>query len=433
MARELVLQGHAVRVLEATDRAGGQVHSVELDGLQVDVGAAHFLTDDGVVRAYLDRIGIADRVVMPLQNSLWLHAAEGETTALPDASLLGIPATPMSADTIRVVGRGAALRALLDALLPGPVGAKAPTLGALVRRRMGDGILERLVAPVVEAERSVHPDDLPMTQVPGLVHHLLRENSLGRAVARMTLEHSAGTTVASLTSGMSGLVDALLAELDRFGVSIEYGARVAEVHPDHVVFASEEGVDSAERPERSGLIVVAAPGLVGAGDGDDAASLAAPHVVHIVTLVLAADEGSEQGLQSAPRGAGVLVARAAVVQARVLEHVSATWPPLAEAAAGRHVVRLRYENLPSVEQARLDAEVLLGVSIPTDRILATTTTSWRPAARIVADDRIRVVGEQVAGAEIAAVIAHARSVALDIGAPSAPPGWPADGAGARLS
>jgi len=73
------------------------------------------------------------------------------------------------------------------------------------------------------------------------------------------------------------------------------------------------------------------------------------------------------------------------------------------------------------------------VSIPTDRILAATTTSWRPAARIVADDRIPVVGEQVAGIGIGAVIAHARSVALAIGAPSAPPGWPADGSGARLS
>ncbi|MDO9591246.1 MAG: FAD-dependent oxidoreductase, partial [Microcella sp.] len=260
VARELVLQGHDVRVLEAADRAGGQVAALDLDGLRLDAGAESFATRDGTVRDYLERLGLADRIIAPLNAPAWLHSADGVTVALPAVSLLGIPASPLSADVVRVVGRRGSWRALLDALLPGPVGSRLPTVGAIVRRRMGDPILERLVAPVVEGIHSTHPDDLPVSAVPGLVHNLLRENSLGRAVARMRIDAPAGSLVASLEGGMSTLVDELLAELDRFGVPIEYGVRVAAVHADRVEITAAD--DGAAEPEvRHGRVIVAAPGL----------------------------------------------------------------------------------------------------------------------------------------------------------------------------
>ncbi|MDE2409690.1 MAG: FAD-dependent oxidoreductase, partial [Actinomycetales bacterium] len=41
-ARRLALLGHEVALLEASDRLGGLIHSVDLDGQQVDVGAEAF-------------------------------------------------------------------------------------------------------------------------------------------------------------------------------------------------------------------------------------------------------------------------------------------------------------------------------------------------------------------------------------------------------
>ncbi|MFN4002537.1 protoporphyrinogen/coproporphyrinogen oxidase [Microcella sp.] len=408
LARELVLQGRRVRVLDASDRAGGQVASIELDGLRLDAGAEAFATRGGTVREYLERIGLADRIIAPRDAPAWLHAAEGQTVPLPAVSLLGIPAAPLAEDVVAVVGRRGAWRGLLDALLPGPVGSRLPTVGALVRRRMGDAILEKLVAPVVGGIHSTHPDDLPVTAVPGLVHNLLRENSLGRAVARMRIDAPAGSLVASLEGGMATLVDALLAELDRFGVPVEYGVRVAEVHPDHVVLASER--DDAEPEVRRGQVVVAAPGLVDPADGASAVQTA----THLALLVLAPDDA----LAAAPRGTGVLVARGTSVVARALTHVTAKWATVQAAAEGREVVRLSYERPPTLEQARRDAEALLGVSIPSDHVLAGEVVTWLRAGRIaVTDDGIPVVGEQVAGTGLAAVIAHARATAERLGAP----------------
>ena len=411
VARELVLHGHSVRVLEAEQHAGGQVSSIELDGLLLDSGAESFATRNGTVRELLEGLGIADRVVSPRDSPAWLHASDGQTVPLPATSLFGIPAMPLADDVVRVVGRRGAWRGMLDALLPGPVGSTLPTVGALVRRRMGDAILERLVAPVVEGIHSTHPDELPVSAVPGLVHNLLRENSLGRAVARMRTDAPAGSLVASLDGGMVTLVDALLAELDRFGVPVEYGVRVAAVHTDHVVLARDEGDENEglEPEVRYGRVVIAAPGLVGPADGSDALQT----TTHLVLLVLAPDAA----LAVAPRGTGVLVARGGDVVARALTHVTAKWSSVHAAADGREVVRLSYEQPPSLERARRDAEVLLGVSLPSDRVIAGEIVTWLRAGRIVVDEGVPVVGEQVAGTGLAAVIAQARAVAERLDTP----------------
>ncbi|KRF33229.1 NAD(P)/FAD-dependent oxidoreductase [Yonghaparkia sp. Soil809] len=417
VARELVLQGHRVRVLEADDRAGGQLLRKTIAGIPLDAGAEAFATRGGTVRTYLERLGIADRVVAPLDAPAWLHARTGTTVPLPAVSLLGIPSAPLAEDVVAVVGRRAAWRGMTDALLPGPVGAKSATLGELVRRRMGDGILEQLVAPVVEGIHSKHPDELPVSVAPGLVHHLLRENSLARAVARLRTDAPAGSLVAGLAGGMGMLVDALLAELDRYGVTVEYGVRVAEVHADRVVLAIDPDADDADEPEgevREGLVVVAAPGLVDPADGRAATRTA----THLMTLVIEAGTDAARALAENPRGTGVLVARGTDVTARALTHVSAKWAWVREAAAGREVLRLSYESLPSADTARRDAELLLGVRIPEIAVVAAEATTWLRAGRFEAAPGIPITGEQVSGTGLASVIDHAHRLAEIIGPPA---------------
>jgi protoporphyrinogen/coproporphyrinogen III oxidase len=401
-ARELVLQGFAVRVLEADTVAGGQVRAHEVDGIRLDAGAESFATRGGVVRDYLARLDLEHRIVSPNDRGAWLHSAEDRAARLPAVSLLGIPSAPLAADVVSIVGRSDAWRGMLDTVLPGPVGAKAATVGELVRRRMGDGILEKLVAPVVEGIHSRHPDDLPLDAVPGLVHHLLRENSLGRAVARLRIDAPAGSLVAGLDGGMSVLVEALLAELDRFGVPVHYGTRVAEVHDDRVVLATDDPDHDGEQLE--GRIVVAAPGLVGAGTRT---------ATHLVTLVVDADSlASADSLvgthdrAEAPRGTGVLVARGSSVRARALTHLTAKWEWVRAAARGREVLRLSYEHDATVDQAREDAATLLGIELPAASVVGSTVTTWHRAGRIDASGSIPIVGEQVAGTGLAAIIDH---------------------------
>ncbi len=86
-------------------------------------------------------------------------------------------------------------------------------------------------------------------------------------------------------------------------------------------------------------------------------------------------------------------------------------------------MRLSYEQPVDVEQARRDASVLLGVSIPADSIEHVETVSWNRAQRITVDNELPLIGEQVAGTGLAAVIARAVAAAREFGAPTdnAPP------------
>lgn len=426
-ARELVLLGHRVRVLEATDRAGGQLAAADLDGLRVDVGADRFCPEEDLLQ-FVARLGAADRVEEAGPSRTWVRTADRRTTPLPEPNWLGIPLAPLSADAVTIMGRRAGWRAQLDALLPGPVGARAATLGALVRRRLGHHALESLVTPVVFALRGAHPDHVPLGQVPGLAHHLLRENSLARSVARVRLEGAVAgqldRAIATLAGGTVTLVDLLLAELDRFGVPIEFGVTVSGVAGDHVVLAGPgpapgEQFDPDSDRIRRGRVLVAAPGLVDGKTGEPGTSYSGI----VATLIVDPSVGLENALPGVAPGVGVVVDPASGSAVRSLDLPTARWAGLRVTAAGRSVVRVHYadaeaEHSLDPEQARRDTEELLSVSIPPAAVRAADLRAWRTAPVIVPADAPPVVGEQIVGADLARVVAHARATARAVGAPA---------------
>lgn len=395
-ARRLALAGSDVLVLEATDAVGGQVARHTVGGLVLDAGAESFATRGGTVAALARALGLGDDIVAPSGSPAWLHRADGSSIALPATSLLGIPAVPLAADVIAAIGMRAALRAQLDTLLIGQVGMRARTLGELVRRRMGRGVLDGLVAPVVRGVHSADPDDLELDRVaPGLRAAFRSATNLGGAVRSLRERAPAGSQVLGIRGGVFRLVEALTAELHRFGVEVRTSARVEHADPDGVLLAGGERI--------AGPVVIAAPGI-----GEEGG---AGRRVTLVTLVVDAP-----ALDAAPRGTGVLVAEGAAVGARALTHVSAKWHWVAEAAAGRSVLRLSYDGEPDrgdlIERARRDASVLLGTDIP--RPVDAATVTWeRAAPHTHSVDGMSRVGEAVSGTGIAAVVALADSVSID--------------------
>lgn len=383
VARRLAASGARVAVFEASDRLGGTVAGHDVAGIRLDAAAESFAVRGGVVAALLTELGMADDIVEPAPGAAWLQPADGDTVPLPATALLGIPADPLAADVVRVVGRDAAERAV--ALDAAPVAGIPASLGALVRARLGAGVLDRLVAPVVHGVHSQHPDDLPVERAhPGLADAVRATGSLSGAVARLRAAAPPGSAVAGIRGGVHRIVPALAADLERHGGTVHLGARVDDLR----------GLE--------GTVIAAAPGV--------AAPAAPGRRIDLVTLVVEQDE-----LDAAPRGTGLLVAQGAPVGARALTHATAKWAWLREAAAGRHVVRLSYDELPNdpVAAARSDAEVLLGVPLPV--VVGTAHVTWtRPAAASVVPAGVTVVGETVAGSGLAGIIAHAERTAAGL-------------------
>jgi oxygen-dependent protoporphyrinogen oxidase len=396
-ARELADGGVRVTLFEASDRLGGKVGPHTVGGIQLDAGAESFATRGGTVAALATELGLAESIVAPAAGGAWLQPRSGEPLPLPRTGLLGIPAVPLARDVIDIVGLPGALRAQLDALMSGFVGSRERNLGALVRKRMGRAVLDRLVVPVAGAIHSAHPDDLDVDVVaPRLRAALLSEGSLAKAVLTLRAAAPAGSAVQGIRGGMFRLASALAEDLDG-RVSLVLGARVVGVDDSGVTLE-----DGSRHP--SDRVVVAAELNEPTG---------AP--ITLATLVVEA-----AALDTAPRGTGILVAAGTPgVRARALTHASAKWAWLAERAASAHVLRLSYEAAPDAdddlrELARRDAERLLGTAIPDDHVLAFDRQRWRgPSVSRLQQERgaaagVSEVGERVSGAGLAAVIAHAK-------------------------
>jgi oxygen-dependent protoporphyrinogen oxidase len=417
-ARDLALAGRSVVVLEGGPRVGGEVARHTVAGIDLDAGAESFATKGGTVAAFLAELGLGDDVVLPDPRGAWVQHGAGEAFPLPRTGLLGVPGDLGAADVVAVIGAEAAAEAARLDAAPAAVGADELMVGPFVRARMGSAVLDRLVAPIIGGVHSVHPDALPVDRVaPRLRRALQEEGSLAAAVRSVRALAPAGSAVAGLRGGMARLVDALVADLGRLGVRVRLDSPVV-------------AVDARSATLATGERLVAEHVLLAVGDGA-ARALAGrrapePGLITLATIVLRDDR-----LDAGPRGTGVLVAPGAVgVRAKALTHGTVKWPWLAEAAGGRHVLRLSYDSpvvdaaTPDGELRRValaDASTLLGVDLDERSVEGTARVVWDAplpqeapdASPSPLDDVVRV-GGAVAGRGLAAVIARSRRAAAEL-------------------
>jgi len=425
-ARDLAKGGAHVVLVEASDVLGGMIRRHTVAGLDLDMAADSFATRNDAVGRLAIELGLGNDVVTPDPRGAWLMTRDGRTAPIPQTGLLGIPGSPMAADVLAVVGQRAALRAQMDSLLPGPVGANAPSLGAVVRKRMGDRVLDDLVVPIVAGVHSTHPDDLDPDRVaPGLRAALLREGSLARAVLALRARATAGSAVQGIRGGIVRLVDELVADMETYRVDVRLGTRATAIEQHAVEVVDADGATERLPAEH---VLASTP---------DPTRTAAPERTGIELVTLVVDQPE---LDAAPRGTGMLVhPDASGVSAKAITHATVKWPWLAEAAAGRHVLRLSYAtgqqdgtderdgtgasgvatSLPvdpwdeTGTRAARDASAMLGVPVLPDSVRGAARVRWwgpdRSAAGLT--DGVVAIGEVASGRGLAGIVAAARTSA----------------------
>ena len=117
----------------------------------------------------------------------------------------------------------------MDRLRPPLTIGQERSLGRLVRTRMGELVLDRLVAPLSLGAFAIHPDDVDVELVaPGLSNALTRAGSLAGAVAQVRADAArrpATEGLEGIDGGMIRLVDALRERLIGLGATVLVGAR----------------------------------------------------------------------------------------------------------------------------------------------------------------------------------------------------------------
>lgn len=469
-ARECAKVGMRVTLLESTDAVGGALQRAELDGVVLDAGAESYATRGGHVRALIDDLGLTDRIVAPAAGGAWLAGVPGIGAApLPVGGILGIPGNPFQEDVRRILGWSGVWRAYLDRVRPPLTIGHNQSLGRLVASRMGPKVRDRLVAPVTTGVYSASPEDVDVdVAAPGLNAALTRVGSLSGAVlalrdesaSRAAKAQSPGAAVEGLDGGMTVLIDALVADLEKLGGVVRTGVRATAVAKsgDSWTVATEgavervredspsvDGAGSAEAglsdesilaadgvviatPEASARILLSAvaPALASA----DAAE--SPEI-ELVTLLLA-----PSALDGAPRGTGVLTVPGSHT-AKALTHSTAKWEWVRRAAGDRHVVRVSFgaqgepaatAGLDDTAAARLavrEASALLGVSLAQSDVVAAHRSRFvqsQPASIIGSGERrsearaavqavagLAAVGAWLAGTGLAQVVPDAQQEA----------------------
>ncbi len=226
---EAAKAGAEVVVYEAAERAGGRLLTTELAGQPVDEGADAFLARVPWATELCQELGLGDELVSPAQRAAFVYS-RGELRALPLPNVMGVPLDFDALAASGIVSSDGANRARQEPDLAGSPLVGDESVGALMRRRLGDEVAERLVDPLVGGINASSIDDLSVqAAVPQLAEAASRGPSLVQELRRLAASSTADPAAPvfyTLPDGLGRLTDELG---DRLGDRLRLSSPVAEL------------------------------------------------------------------------------------------------------------------------------------------------------------------------------------------------------------
>ena len=343
-AHRLSAAGWDVTLAEATSVLGGAVSPRFLDvpshgetgapetqTLELDGGAESFAVRGAAVRALVEELGLGEKIVAPEPLGSWLHGPAGPVRA-PRLGIVGIPGDLDAEDLAAALTPAGLERARQDAEAPmdrwaAALAAGEPvTVAQVVADRLGDEVLDRLVAPVVAGVHSADPAVVELERVaPGLLAAAVEHGGLAAGVAALRSTGTPGSLVAGLDGGMVRLTGRLVEALREDGATVLRGVRVAALSRVPATGGWWAQISDRDDEVVRGLdvdrVVLAVDGVtawdllapLSAEALDPDAGPALGEGIALATLVVEA-----AGLDDAPRGTGVLVGAGTDVAAKAL-------------------------------------------------------------------------------------------------------------------
>ncbi len=274
--------GWSVIVLEAADRVGGKILTTPFAGRPVDCGADAFLARVPEAVELCEELGLGPLLTSPAQRSALVFAG-GELRRLPAGLVLGVPTDLEALSASGIVSPAAVERARRDLAttqwLPDepsgqPDSDGDESVGSLVRRRLGDEVFERLVAPLLSGVNAGDADRLSVAAGaaqlgaaartdPSLVAGLRSQAAAARAAGA----DPDAPVFRGIPIGTQALTDLLLSRLVAAGVAVHRSC------PAGSIVRGADGrwtVHTPAGPVDADAVVVTTPAFV-------AAELLAPH------------------------------------------------------------------------------------------------------------------------------------------------------------
>jgi oxygen-dependent protoporphyrinogen oxidase len=320
-------------VLEAGDRIGGKLHRVQLAGHWYDTGPEAVLARVPEAVRLVEDLGLADRLIAPATTQASVVLPDGRHP-LPAGTVLGVPA---SADGLEgLLSPQGVARVRAEADLPPFALDRDVAVGSVLRERLGDEIVDRLVEPLLGGVYAGRADELSLqATMPALAAALPAAGSVLAAAAASrdagarSRGDADGPVFATVADGIGSLPDALVAAsgatvrlrtpahgLRRASAGFELSIGPAA---DPELLTADAVLVTAPAAKAARLLADVAPGAVEPLQGIPYASMA------VVAMAFPA--------QRVDAGSGLLVPPVAGRLVKGVTVSSAKWPHLAGAGA----------------------------------------------------------------------------------------------------
>lgn len=169
VASELCRRGdESVAIFESSDHLGGTIATSSQDGFLIDHGADMFATQPGAAVQLCRDLGIDSELIQPsLQRRGAMVWSKGKMHPIPQGFVL------MRATELGPLMRSGLLsipakfRFAMERFISKSPPEKEESVGQFVRRRMGHGVLDHLVAPLVAGIYTADIDRLSMSAAMG--------------------------------------------------------------------------------------------------------------------------------------------------------------------------------------------------------------------------------------------------------------------------
>jgi oxygen-dependent protoporphyrinogen oxidase len=204
-----------VLVLEAGSRIGGKLDRIDLAGRWYDTGPEAVLARVPEAVELIEALGLAEQLVPAQTTQASVVLPEGRFP-LPAGTLQGVPTTADGLDGVLTPAGIARVRAEAE-LPPLQLGGDV-SVGRLLRDRLGDEVVDRLVEPLLGGVYAGRPDDLSLAAtMPALAAQLPAAPSvLAAAIAARDAGARSrgdvdGPVFVTVRDGIGSLPDALVA------------------------------------------------------------------------------------------------------------------------------------------------------------------------------------------------------------------------------
>jgi len=206
---ELQLRGLAVRLLEASSRLGGVIHTERIDGWVIDAGPDALLVQKPAAVALCRELGLGDRLISTRLPRTAYVLRDGRLRPLVEGSFLGFPVGVAALARSSLFTWAGKLRMACEVAVPRAHGDDE-SIASFVRRRFGEEALDYLAEPLLAG---IHAGDAERLSMPALFPRLVdaerQAGSVLRSLRALHVRPSPRGAFVSLPGGLGELVDAL--------------------------------------------------------------------------------------------------------------------------------------------------------------------------------------------------------------------------------